>query len=905
MGKKKCASGGMIHSPKSMQEQLADIRPKFADGGKVDPAEEMIRRMEAKYGTVVSPLAPQAPVAPPATSAQQPERGLLSLHGKIQQRNDEVQRVMDYDKPRGMAAGGIPGIDEPVSLAVPAPFRQDIGAGAGATALQSGNIAGLPAAAGATPQSQGFIGAPDYSTGPKQTGFTWDDGTRRDGLTPEQAQKQDAQAIASPVPAATAAPLMTMAEKQIAQGINPNAAYRPGGPGDPHASGGLAATAQQRAALPDATQAQPMPAMPANPMDSPSRRSRGRQQFADGGSVYPQERKPRDDYEVPKTFMGHVQKIGGLVGRMVDEIRNPVQHAQTQSSPLDVEAQIMKRAHANAQARDSYADGGMVKFAGKGGPRDDKIPVKVAGENIRVSDGESAVILPAKTAANPQAVQAIGQVIQQSNDGRAPDMGIKNGGNYKDGELTPAQLAAQLYQEKTGQPAPVGANPLPASRGVTGSFQAGASGDIPLVDRAGQVGAPDNAKTDPGKYPYTGQAAQNPYQAASLAGMVSAVTPTAQTSTKPVEAPTPSVSSKPAGMAQEAVKPSQALAVQPWWAGTDTRNESSGLEQERARVAAGQSLSDNLRELNGPSMLTSAVFGEGAKSTQRSDPQQATFSNKGRPSAVQQTGMAAQAIAATPDPRIAANTGNAGNAKFNPDTGTLAFTNPGFDVTKQQIANGTGMISRSNGQTQVIANMSPNQYTAADGTQNARWEQTQQYIDAQARLQADKARAAEMQATRQGMNHVQAIAATQGMAQAAQRAPLDRAVVQQQIETGKVAAQNAKELQDLYALHKASTNPDEQERIAEQIRMRIGKDKPEEFAHAAGGTTINPATMGVEKTPDVIYSKRTGKPVGSTAVASKAFSKSDVDAAISAGASKEAVAARIKSMGMNPKDYGL
>jgi len=720
MGKKKCASGGMIHSPKSMQEQLADIRPKFADGGKVDPAEEMIRRMEAKYGTVVSPLAPQAPVAPPATSAQQPERGLLSLHGKIQQRNDEVQRVMNYDKPRGMAAGGIPGIDEPVSLAVPAPFRQDIGAGAGATALQSGNIAGLPAAAGATPQSQGFLGAADYSTGPKQTGFTWDDGTRRDGLTPEQAQKQDAQAIASPVPAATAAPLMTMAEKQIAQGINPNAAYRPGGPGDPHASGGLAATAQQRAALPDATQAQPMPAMPANPMDSPSRRSRGRQQFADGG---------------------------------------------------------------------------MVKFAGKGGPRDDKIPVKVAGENIRVSDGESAVILPAKTAANPQAVQAIGQVIQQSNDGRAPDMGIKNGGNYKDGELTPAQLAAQLYQEKTGQPAPVGANPLPASRGVTGSFQAGASGDIPLVDRAGQVGAPDNAKTDPGKYPYTGQAAQNPYQAASLAGMVSAVTPTAQTSTKPVEAPTPSVSSKPAGMAQEAVKPSQALAVQPWWAGTDTRNESSGLEQERARVAAGQSLSDNLRELNGPSMLTSAVFGEGAKSTQRSDPQQATFSNKGRPSAVQQTGMAAQAIAATPDPRIAANTGNAGNAKFNPDTGTLAFTNPGFDVTKQQIANGTGMISRSNGQTQVIANMSPNQYTAADGTQNARWEQTQQYIDAQARLQADKARAAEMQATRQGMNPVQAIAATQGMAQAAQRAPLDRAVLQQQIDLGKMTAQDRQRLQ--------------------------------------------------------------------------------------------------------------
>ncbi|WP_287664844.1 hypothetical protein [Accumulibacter sp.] len=104
----------------------------------------------------------------------------------------------------------------------------------------------------------------------------------------------------------------------------------------------------------------------------------------------------------------------------------------------------------------------------------------------------------------------------------------------------------------------------------------------------------------------------------------------------------------------------------------------------------------------------------------------------------------------------------------------------------------------------VATNMDPNQYTAADGTKNARWEQTQAYIDAQNRLQADKLRVAEMQAVRQGMNPVQAAAATQGMAQAAQKAQLDRQVVQQQIETGKVAAQNSKELQDLYAAHRGS-----------------------------------------------------------------------------------------------------
>ncbi len=763
MGKKKCASGGMIHSPKSMQEQLADIRPRFADGGKVDPVEELLKRSAAKYGTAVLPPAPQPPVAPPATTAQQMERGLLSLPGKIQQRTDELQRVMNYDKPRGMAAGGIPGIDEPVSLAGPAPFRQDIGAGSGATALQSGNVTGFPSAAGTTPQSQGFLGAADYSTGPKQGGLVWSDGTPRGDSTSHTTIEK------RPAPTPYVEPVLTFAENQIAAGINPNAAYRPGGPGDPHASGGLAATVQQRAALPDATQAQPMPAMPANPMDSPSRRSRGRQQFANGG---------------------------------------------------------------------------MVRFSGKGGPREDQIPVKVAGESIRVSDGESAVIIPAKTAANPQAVQAIGQVIQQSNDGRAPDMGIK------DGELTPAQLAAQLYQEQTRQQAPVGANPLPASRGVTGSFQSGASGDIPQVERAGQVGATVNAKTDPAKYPYTGQAAQNPYQEASLTGAVSAITPPAQSEV--VRAPV-AANQQPAGMASSAapVATKQGVFASLPEGGMLTTPQG---RQKVAQFFSGEGLRPDVGIL-GPKTPAGS-----AQTVPTSNP--ATFSNAGRPSAAQSAGMAAQAIAAKPDQRIAANTGNAGNAKFNPDTVTLTFTNPGFDVTEQQVAPGTGMVSRANGQIQAIANMSPNQYTAADGTKNARWEQTQQYIDAQARLQADKARVAEVEATQQGMNPVQAIAATQGMAQAAQRAPLERGVLQQQIETGKVAAQNAKELQDLYALHKASVDPAEQERIAEQIRIRTGTYKPEEFAHAAGGTTINPATMGVEKTPDVIYSKRTGKPAG-------------------------------------------
>lgn len=82
---------------------------------------------------------------------------------------------------------------------------------------------------------------------------------------------------------------------------------------------------------------------------------------------------------------------------------------------------------------------------------------------------------------------------------------------------------------------------------------------------------------------------------------------------------------------------------------------------------------------------------------------------------------------------------------------------------------------------------------------------------------------------------------------------------QQQAATGKIAVQQAQELNDLYAAHQAATTPAEQGRIAEMIRVRTGKDKPDEYAHASGGTTVNPTTMAVEKTPDVIYNRRTGQ----------------------------------------------
>jgi hypothetical protein len=53
-------------------------------------------------------------------------------------------------------------------------------------------------------QSRGLLGAPDYGTGPKQTGFVWNDGTPRGGPTPDQGQRPATQ---DPLPQrASAAP---------------------------------------------------------------------------------------------------------------------------------------------------------------------------------------------------------------------------------------------------------------------------------------------------------------------------------------------------------------------------------------------------------------------------------------------------------------------------------------------------------------------------------------------------------------------------------------------------------------------------------------------------------------------------------------------------------------------------
>ena len=161
--------------------------------------------------------------------------------------------------------------------------------------------------------------------------------------------------------------------------------------------------------------------------------------------------------------------------------QQPPQQAPQQppqkSNPLGVMGLLKTRTAQIDKAVNGYADGciaGGVKFEGKGGPRDDKIPVKVAGQNINVSNGEQALIIPAKTAANAQAMEMIKQIIADSNDGRQPDMGHGDS-NFAEGGLLDDEARKMNYQAVTGVQAPA-PTPQPAAQPDSGGWSLGKSG---------------------------------------------------------------------------------------------------------------------------------------------------------------------------------------------------------------------------------------------------------------------------------------------------------------------------------------------------------------------------------------------------------------------------------------------
>lgn len=332
--------------------------------------------------------------------------------------------------------------------------------------------------------------APIYGAGPKQTGFVWEDGTPRVDTQP-QAQAQLPQDPFAPAgvgraPLATRAemlrgasaqdiapagvgraPIRTLAEQQMAAGHDPNGRYRfdrRSGRQEFYADGGvvkedpveaLMRRMKQSYGAPTSAPAPqptpppaPQPAPQPDPRRAPVDTIRGRNEelrrisnYADGGAVVKEDpveallRRTSRNYGVPTSAPAPAPT----------PTPQPTPQPDPRRSPLDT----IRGRNEELKRISNYADGGAVRqveFHGQGGPRDDKIPVRFAGADIRVSDGERGVILPAKTAANPYAVDAIEDIIQGSNDGRAPRRALGDGGRYADSNRIIPYQPTQLPQ---------------------------------------------------------------------------------------------------------------------------------------------------------------------------------------------------------------------------------------------------------------------------------------------------------------------------------------------------------------------------------------------------------------------------------------------------------------------------
>ena len=96
---------------------------------------------------------------------------------------------------------------------------------------------------------------------------------------------------------------------------------------------------------------------------------------------------------------------------------------------------------------------------------------------------------------------------------------------------------------------------------------------------------------------------------------------------------------------------------------------------------------------------------------------------------------------------------------------------------------------------------------------------------------------------------------------------------------GGLAMQQAQELNALYAAHNTEQNPEKRALIAEQIRVRTGKDRTDKPIAVDMGETISPDGMLKSKNPNVLYDPNTRQViplgVGRHNVAGRTLTKED------------------------------
>lgn len=125
--------------------------------------------------------------------------------------------------------------------------------------------------------------------------------------------------------------------------------------------------------------------------------------------------------------------------------------AQSMPTIAGAAGDLVKRRRDNQNAA-NYARGGVIPVMGLGSGTSDSIPVVVAGQEIGLSNGEGVATLPAKTMKTPGAIGAIESIIQATNDGKPP-VPTKEGGRAQGGVDDPKKTDPNRYPY-TGQPAP-------------------------------------------------------------------------------------------------------------------------------------------------------------------------------------------------------------------------------------------------------------------------------------------------------------------------------------------------------------------------------------------------------------------------------------------------------------------
>lgn len=186
------------------------------------------------------------------------------------------------------------------------------------------------------------------------------------------------------------------------------------------------------------------------------------QNFADGGVVDPVEAllaRTKANYGVSNTSQPAQQPAAQAVPQPAPQ---PAPPAKDNSGGLFGKAMRGLRGRAEAA---NFANGGIVKLSGPGTGTSDDIPMKVnkGGKSldVNVSNGEALAVLPAKTAQNPAAVDAVNDIIYQTNG--KPPKGLRAGGHYADGSVFGGKIdeenATPVRQKVVTQPISLGATP--------------------------------------------------------------------------------------------------------------------------------------------------------------------------------------------------------------------------------------------------------------------------------------------------------------------------------------------------------------------------------------------------------------------------------------------------------------